>query len=63
MATANDSLSNSPVPNGERPLISPEILSQLISAIQSIRYGSIEVIVHNGKVVQLERKEKVRFDR
>jgi hypothetical protein len=28
----------------------------------SIRYGAIELIIHDGSVVQLERREKVRCD-
>ena len=31
-------------------------------ALRSIRFGSIEIIVHDSKVVQIERKEKTRFD-
>jgi hypothetical protein len=31
-------------------------------ALKDIRFGSIEIIVHDSKVVQIERKEKIRFD-
>ena len=31
-------------------------------ALRGIRFGSIEIIVHDSKVVQIERKEKVRFN-
>ncbi|HSL02475.1 MAG TPA: DUF2292 domain-containing protein, partial [Nitrospiraceae bacterium] len=31
-------------------------------ALRGIRFGSIEIIVHDSKVVQIERKEKTRFD-
>jgi len=31
-------------------------------ALRNIRYGSVEIIVHDSKVVQIERKEKTRFD-
>jgi Uncharacterized small protein (DUF2292) len=27
-----------------------------------IRYGAIELVIHDGRVVQLERHEKVRFE-
>ncbi|MCX5721056.1 MAG: DUF2292 domain-containing protein [Nitrospirae bacterium] len=30
-------------------------------ALKDIRFGSIEIIVHDSKVVQIERKEKIRF--
>ena len=35
--------------------------SVILDAIRSLRYGSVEVIVHNARVVQVERKEKLRF--
>jgi hypothetical protein len=34
----------------------------LLHAIRSIRFGSVEVIIHDSRVVQIERKEKLRFD-
>ena len=30
-------------------------------AVSSLRYGSVEVQVHDGRVVQLETRTKVRF--
>lgn len=39
-----------------------ELLDQkILDAVHSIRYGSVEIIIHDAKVVQLECKEKVRF--
>jgi hypothetical protein len=40
----------------------PGIASKLLEAIEGIRYGSVEIIIHDRKIVQIERKEKVRFD-
>ncbi len=31
-------------------------------ALRGLRFGSIEIIVHDSKVVQIERKEKMRID-
>jgi hypothetical protein len=33
----------------------------VIQAVRSTRYGSVEVVIHEGRVVQIERREKVRF--
>jgi hypothetical protein len=43
--------------------VSPEVLDAILHAIQNIRYGSVEIVIQDAKVVQIERKEKVRFDR
>jgi hypothetical protein len=34
----------------------------LTRALQGLRYGSVEIIVHDAKIVQLERKEKFRLE-
>jgi hypothetical protein len=44
------------------PALPPALARELIEALQSIRYGAIELVIHDGCVVQLERREKVRFD-
>ncbi len=39
-----------------------EIANQIVNLLQEIKFGSIEIIIHENKVVQIERKEKLRFD-
>lgn len=34
----------------------------ILLALKGIRYGSVEIIVHDSRVVQIERKEKMRID-
>jgi hypothetical protein len=34
---------------------------QVLEALKKIKFGSVEVIVHEGEVVQIESKEKIRF--
>ena len=35
---------------------------EALQAVRELRYGSVEIVVHEGRVVQIEKKEKVRFD-
>jgi hypothetical protein len=42
-------------------VVSQEVLQELLHAIESLRFGSIEITLHDGKVTQIERREKVRF--
>lgn len=42
--------------------INIEILGQIASILQGIRFGSIEIVIHDSKVVLIVRKEKLRFD-
>lgn len=38
-----------------------DLEQQILRAIKNIRYGSVEIIIHDSQVVQIERKEKIRF--
>jgi hypothetical protein len=35
---------------------------KILRALQEIRYGSMEIIIHDSRIVQIERKEKIRID-
>jgi hypothetical protein len=35
---------------------------KVLHALQGIRYGSVEIVIHDSRIVQIERKEKVRLD-
>lgn len=37
------------------------LVHELLSAINSLRFGSVEITVHEGRVTQIEKREKVRF--
>ncbi|QGZ29248.1 sulfur starvation response protein OscA [Stutzerimonas stutzeri] len=37
------------------------VLREIRSALQDLRFGSVEITLHNGLVVQIERKEKFRL--
>lgn len=38
-----------------------EIFKKLGQYIKEIRYGSIVVVIQGGRIVQIEKNEKVRF--
>ena len=40
----------------------PQLLRELRQALRTIRFGSVELVIHDGRVVQLELREKVRFE-
>lgn len=37
------------------------ILREIQNALHDLKFGSVEITVHNGQVVQIERKEKFRL--
>lgn len=44
-----------------RNVLPAEVAQEIFAAITGLRFGSVEITVHDSKVVQIERKEKVRF--
>ena len=48
-------------PGDVRQSLPDEVLSALARLIREVRFGSIEIVVHDGRVTQIERREKVRF--
>jgi len=45
------------------PEAGDEVLRRIANAISGVRFGSIEVVIQDSRVVQIERKEKFRFDK
>ena len=46
-----------------KTLVSPEILNQIERAIGSIDFGTVQITVHNARVVQIDKMEKIRLPR
>jgi hypothetical protein len=58
------------VPSGSNELrpaadeaITPEVVAEILAALRGLRYGSIVVTIHDSKVVQIEKNEKVRLQK
>lgn len=39
------------------------LADRIRDALSGLRYGSVEIVVHDGRIVQIERRERVRFER
>jgi hypothetical protein len=51
-----------PEPNVESIALDRAQMEQLTRILQSLRYGVVELTIHEGRIVQIERREKFRFD-
>lgn len=45
----------------ESDAIDEAVLAEIKQQLAQLQYGSLEIQVHNGQVVQLERREKRRI--
>lgn len=51
---------NVPVNSGSLPLTAP-LLSAIAEALSGIRFGTVTVIIQDGRVVQIDRTERKRM--
>ncbi len=45
-----------------RPDSLTEVERHILQSLQQIRFGSLEIVIHDSRVVQIEKSEKLRFD-
>jgi hypothetical protein len=38
-----------------------DIVQQVAKAIQTLRFGSVEITIHDGRITQIEKREKLRI--
>ena len=43
-------------------IVNDAIAKEIIEAISSLRYGHIQITVHDYRIVQIDKTEKNRFD-
>lgn len=46
---------------GDAPLTVPEWVALVREKVESLRYGVVQLVVHDGRVTQIERTEKTRL--
>jgi hypothetical protein len=61
----NDARTTIEINGDNQPESNPqdEVIRRIASAISGVRFGSVEVVIQDSRVVQIERKEKFRFDK
>ncbi len=51
------------VDDEESTALDDETAARILAAIRSLRYGAVEVTVHDSRVVQIDKKERIRVGR
>ena len=41
--------------------VTEEQLAQIKEYIESVKYGSINIIIQDGKIIQIDKNEKIRL--
>lgn len=42
-------------------MLEPTVSSSIERALEALRYGSVQLIVHEGQIVRIERLERIRL--
>jgi len=53
-------MTHNTTPQDKHP-VSRDISQEVLRAIAGIQFGSVEIIIHEGQVVQIECREKIRI--
>lgn len=40
-----------------------EILAKVLEAVRQVKFGNVQVTIQDGRVVQIDRTEKLRFSK
>jgi hypothetical protein len=43
------------------PKLPSAVVQRIAAVIAEVRYGTVEITIHDGRVVQIQRKERFRF--
>lgn len=46
----------------QKNIVNDAIIKEIVEALNDLKYGQIQVTVHNSKIVQIDKTEKTRFD-
>lgn len=46
----------------QKNIVNDVIIKEIVEALNNLKYGYIQIIVHNSRVVQIDKTEKTRFD-
>ena len=45
-----------------KPNSNEDIEQHILEAIRAVKFGAVEVLIHDSRIVQVEKTEKTRFE-
>jgi hypothetical protein len=40
-----------------------EVIMRVLTLLEGVRFGSLEIVVHDGRIVQIDKREKFRVNK
>jgi hypothetical protein len=56
-------MSDTPIKSGGKDLTNANWLEIVRQQVDSLRYGVVEIVVHDSQVTQIEKTERLRLDK
>ena len=59
-----DPMTDTPTPSKNPSVANPQlerVIREVTRHLANLRFGSIEILIHDGNVVSIERRERTRF--
>jgi len=53
---------HSPMPITPVDLLRSDLVEAIARALSGLRFGAVEIVVHDGRIAHIERRERVRLD-
>ena len=55
-------MSNEPKKNLKGSIVNDAIIKEIAEAVAGLKFGEILIKVHDSKIIQIEKTEKLRYD-
>jgi len=46
----------------QKNIVNDAIIKEIAEALNALRFGQVHITVHNSRITQIEKTEKIRFD-
>jgi len=43
--------------------LNQEVVMRVLTLLEGVRFGSLEIVVHDGRIVQIDKREKFRVNK
>lgn len=43
--------------------LNPEVVMRVLTLLEGVRFGSLEIVIHDGRIVQIDKREKFRVNK
>lgn len=46
----------------QKNIVNDAIIKEIVEALNTLKFGHVQITVHNSRIIQIDKTEKTRFD-